>query len=563
MDKQVRLNSSEDFINIEQHFKLVAGPGAGKTRFLINHLTNVRSNSKRLGKNRKIGCITYTNSGVNTIIERLNDSNNHIDVSTIHGFLYKHVVKPYLWVLKDLNFPFDKLDGHEEPKHGYTFLAEFKSRTKQGYLKDEKELGKSLNKIKWMFNEHKELQPGFYKVYHKKVGKYFLNEESCLKYKELCWEKGIMSHDDVLYFGYKLLIENQSIREIIRAKFPYIFIDEFQDTNPIQSEILKMLGEQETIIGVIGDPAQSIFSFQGANLESFNEFTLEEMVTYTITDNRRSANEIIALANHVRSDPDFEQYNPDNKSNGKLKVLVGNSIKGYSRYLESYNQNTSDWCVVSYRNKEAKNVTLDSSNEKQAEDLDLFYEDNERGKMIYFIANALEYGMQMQIKEALKFLKKAYRKVETYDDRKAISDLKWLLDNYSDIYEASLKEFYNQYIYGRHGIKQKVQRGKYKEIYERITFKEFSNMINVIDDVSRYKTIHKVKGEEYNDVFLVLTNEKELEFITSPDIKNEDNRVYYVAITRTIMNLFINIPSLCKEKEQQLEGFGFSVERVE
>src|SRR5699024_9007042 len=253
----------------------------------------------------------------------------------------------------------------------------------------------------------------------------------------------------------------------------------------------------------------------------------------------------------------------DNKSNGKHKVWVGNSIKGYSRYLECYNQNTSDWCVVSYRNKEAKNVTLDSSNEKQAEDLDLFYEDNERGKMIYFIANALEYGMQMQIKEALKFLKKAYRKVETYDDRKAISDLKWLLDNYSDIYEASLKEFYNQYIYGRHGIKQKVQRGKYKEIYERITFKEFSNMINVIDDVSRYKTIHKVKGEEYNDVFLVLTNEKELEFITSPDIKNEDNRVYYVAITRTIMNLFINIPSLCKEKEQQLEGFGFSVERVE
>ncbi|WP_430788365.1 UvrD-helicase domain-containing protein [Virgibacillus flavescens] len=563
MAKKVRLNSSGDFINIEQHFKLVAGPGAGKTRFLINHLSSVRSNSKRLGKNKKIGCITYTNSGVNTIIERLNDSSNNIEVSTIHSFLYKHVVKPYLWVLKDLNFPFDKMDGHEEPKHGFTFLTEFKSKTKQGYLTEEKELGKALNKVRWMFNENKELQPGFYKVHHKKVGKYFLKEESCLQYKELCWQKGIMSHDDVLYFGYQLLKENKSIREVIRAKFPYIFIDEFQDTNPIQSEILKMLGEKETIIGVIGDPAQSIYSFQGASIEFFSEFTLEEMVTYTITDNRRSSNEIIALANHVRSDTEFEQYNPDNKSNGKLKILVGNSLMAYSQYMESYNKDISDWCVISYRNKDAKNVTMDSSKEKQAVDLDLFYEDNERGRMIYFIISALEYGVQMQVKEALKLLKKAYRKVEAYDEREAISDLKWLLDNYSDIYEASLKEFYNQYIYGRHGVKQKVQRGKYKEIYERATFKEFSYMINIIDDVSRYKTIHKVKGEEYNDVFLVLTNEKELDFITSPDIKKEDNRVYYVAITRTMMNLFINVPSLVKEKEQQLEALGFSVVRVE
>lgn len=562
MDKQVRLNSSEALIDIEQHFKLVAGPGAGKTRFLINHLSNVRSNSKRIGKNKKIGCITYTNSGANTVIKRLKDSNNHIEVSTIHSFLYKHVIKPYLWVLRDLTFPFDKLDGHEEPKHGFTFLKEFKSKTNQEYLTDQKELGKALNKIRWIFNESQELQPGFSKIYHKKVGRYFLKEESCLLYKKLCWEKGIMSHDDVLYFGYRLLRENNSIREVIRAKFPYIFIDEFQDTNPIQAEILKMLGEKETIVGVIGDPAQSIFSFQGASLESFNEFTLEGMATYTINDNRRSANEIVAIANHVRSDTDLQQYNPDNKSNGTLTILIGNSIKAYSLYMESYHQGTSDWCVISYRNKEAKNVKIDINEEVQA-DLDLFYEDNERGRMIYFIVSAIEYGVQMQVKEALKLLKKAYRKVDEYAEREAISDLKWLLDNYSDIYETSLKEFYNQYIYGRHGVKQKVQRGKYKEIYERTTFKEFSNMINIVDDVSRYKTIHKVKGEEYNDVFLVLPSENDLSFITAPDLNKEENRVYYVAITRTMMNLFLNVPSLDKEKEEQLKALGFRIERVE
>lgn len=563
MAEQVRLNSSEDFINIERHFKLVAGPGAGKTRFLINHLSNVRSNSKRLGRNKNIACITYTNSGVNTITKKLEDSNNHIDVSTIHSFLYRHIVKPYLWVLGDSEFPHDKLEGHEEPKHGYTFLKEFKSKTGQHYLRNDKELSNALSKIRWIFNENKDLQTGFYKRFHKKVGKYSLKENSCLKYKELCWEKGIMSHDDVLYFGYKLLLENKSVREIIRAKFPYIFIDEFQDTNPIQSEILKILGEKETIIGVIGDPAQSIYSFQGARLESFNEFTLENMATYTITENKRSANEIINLANIVRSDSDFEQYNPENKSGGKLKILVGSPIKTYYQYIEYDNQGISDWCVVSYRNEEAKKLRT-NSNKKNETDLDLFYEDNERGKRIYFIVNALEYGMQMQIKEALKLLKKAYRKVDFYSEREAISDLKWLLDNYSKIYDSSLKEFYNQYIYGRHGVKQKIQGGKYHDIYINITYKEFSKTINITDDASHFKTIHKVKGEEYNDIFLILNSENDLAFITDPDINIEENRIYYVAITRPMMNLFINIPFLRdKKKEQQLKALGFTIERVE
>ncbi|MFP3338829.1 hypothetical protein R0J91_12660, partial [Micrococcus sp. SIMBA_131] len=128
-------------------------------------------------------------------------------VSTIHSFLYKHVVKPYLWVLKDLEFPYDKLEGHEDPKHGFTFLSDFKLKTKQGYLSDEKELCNALSRIRWIFNDNKELQPGFYKIHHKKVGKYFLKEDSWMVYKELCWEKGIMSHDDVLFFGYKLLLE--------------------------------------------------------------------------------------------------------------------------------------------------------------------------------------------------------------------------------------------------------------------------------------------------------------------------------------------------------------------
>ncbi len=561
MDKQNRLNSSDDTINIELNFKLIAGPGAGKTRFLINHISNVRSNSRRLGKNKKIGCITYTKSGVNTINQRLEDSNNYVETSTIHSFLYKHIVKPYLWIFNDLDFPIDKLNGHEEPKHGYSFLKEFKTRTNQGYFKDDKKLGFALSNLKWIFDEEKNLKLGFQETYKRKIGKYFLKEESYLTYKKLCWKYGILSHEDVLYFGYKLLFEYQLIRKVIRSKFPYIFVDEFQDTNPLQTEILKLIGEEETIIGVIGDPAQSIYSFQGANLKSFKEFTIKDMIIYTIKENKRSAIEIINLANFVRSDEEFEQNNPNGLSGGKLNLYVGETKKAYSLYEKSDIRDESDWCVISFKNEYSKGVKL-NGNYNEEINLDLFYEDNERGKLIYFVINAIEYGSQMQLKEALKLLKKAYRKVEGYSDREALSDLKLLLNNYSEIYDLSLKEFYNQYIYGRYNIKNKVQRGKYNEIYDGIIFKEFLKTISINDDVSQFKTIHKVKGEEYNDIFLILPEEKNLDFIINPDLNIEENRVYYVAITRTKKNLFINIPMLGVEKEEKLHKLGFTIKRV-
>src|SRR5690606_37044257 len=84
-----------------------------------------------------------------------------------------------------------------------------------------------------------------------------------ISYKKIFWRNRRLHHDDVLFFGYQLLIRHPFILKVLRAKFPYFVIDEFQDTNPIQTAIIKLLAEKETVVGVIGDKAQSIFSFQG------------------------------------------------------------------------------------------------------------------------------------------------------------------------------------------------------------------------------------------------------------------------------------------------------------
>ena len=102
--------TSERTIPIDESFKLNAGPGAGKTYWLINHIKNVVTNSHKLEVMKKVACITYTNVGADTIISRFEYGDMMVvDVCTIHSFLYANVIKPYVHlVAADLGL---KLDG--------------------------------------------------------------------------------------------------------------------------------------------------------------------------------------------------------------------------------------------------------------------------------------------------------------------------------------------------------------------------------------------------------------------------------------------------------------------
>jgi DNA helicase-2/ATP-dependent DNA helicase PcrA len=102
------------------------------------------------------------------------------------------------------------------------------------------------------------------------------------------WEKGLLHHDDVLFFSFQIINKFPFVINILNAKFPYLFIDEFQDSNPIQVEIFKKLGLGESKIGVIGDIAQSIYSFQGADYTQFQNFSFQNMNEYILNENRRS-----------------------------------------------------------------------------------------------------------------------------------------------------------------------------------------------------------------------------------------------------------------------------------
>lgn len=551
LSKAIKLESSKDFVPIENHFKLYAGPGAGKTTFLTKHIYRILEHSNKISKAKKIACITYTNIGVETLQSRLLNSNDDVEITTIHSFLYKHVVKPYLWMVENCPFPIESLDGHDEIKLSRSLIQEFKTRSKSYFEEDlNNVLSSALGNLTWCL-EGESLEPKFLKFYQGKVGKYSIKKSAYMIYKELCWENGLLSHDDVLYFSYILLKQNDEIRRVLRAKFPYIILDEFQDTSPLQAEIIKLIAEKETIVGVIGDPCQAIFSFQGTDEDLFDTFNLENIKCYYLENNHRSSDQIISLLNHVRSGRDFDQYGPDEKQGEWPVILTGNSFAAH-KYVSN---NCKEFCTLAYKNSETKVLKYDFESADEQE-VDLTFIDGTRGWMIHFVVHAIEYAKQMKLKEAIKFMRKAYRKLDNFTDKEAFSNLKRLLGSYGDYSEGSLKDFYNNHIYDHLGIKGKISQGKISTFYEQLPYKKMAIEVKVIDDTSLYKTIHKSKGDEFDNVLVILPSDderKNLEFLLSPDLGKETHRVYYVALSRAKEKLYINLPSISDSTLKKLE----------
>ncbi|WP_414150385.1 UvrD-helicase domain-containing protein [Acetobacterium carbinolicum] len=552
------LDDSKQKIKIDNHFKVIAGPGAGKTTFVVSHIKNIIEKSDKISDLRKIACITYTNVGVESITAKLGDAYESTEVSTIHSFLYKNVVKPYLWILSDdYEFDLKNINGHDDVKPTYSILSEWKAETKQFALNDDKELSKALSKLSWILKDEI-IELGFQKTWYAKAGVYNIKKDSYLAYKKICWKNGLISHDDILFLSYKILEKNSRILDILRGKFPYVLVDEFQDTNPIQSAIIKLIANEETIVGVIGDECQSIYSFQGADVEQFINFNLPNMKLYYISDNRRSTVEIINLLNYVRGEKSFNQKSSDELHGDKPCIILGNFFKSFENVKELCNDEVI--CSLSYK-KELSNQLkygVESFFSEDATD-ELLFDDEERGRMIFYSICSMEYCKQLNYKEALKNMRKAYRKTIGFNDRDSFENMKRLSDSYNEITCLNISDFYNSYIYGFYNTKKRISSGNKKRYYDSLTYKQLACVVNINEDAGKFRTIHKAKGDEFENVLLLMNpcdfNEsKDLDFLLHPDMTNEEHRVYYVALSRAKKRLFISIPFVSVEVKSRLEN---------
>lgn len=320
-------------------FKVYAGPGAGKTYFLVQNVKNIVQTNHLISNSnlRKVLCITYTNAAVGEIKDRLFDFSKFIEVCTIHSFVIEHIIKPFqddLISLMKSDFEIDVNEGAPITSqieglgilHGINKeeIFEFVERESGEECIDYSK--KVMGDLGVDISSFDRNNPRKTKIkYAKKI-----KENHVKSIKKYVWSVvRRLTHDEILYFGYRIIQTNPTALYTLRVKFPFVFVDEFQDTNPLQTLLIKLIGEKSTIIGVVGDIAQSIYSFQGAKPKDFSSFQIEETSNeeYAIDNNRRSTQSIVNFCNFLRKSDDSitQQCVRRDVEDKSVKFLIGNS----------------------------------------------------------------------------------------------------------------------------------------------------------------------------------------------------------------------------------------------
>lgn len=150
-------------------------------------------------------------------------------------------------------------------------------------------------------------------------------------YWERCRQADAMDFDDLLLYTFLLLRDNPAILAKYREQFQYILVDEYQDTNSAQHTIVSMLGKEHERVCVVGDDAQSIYSFRGANIDNILNFTkvYPRAKVFKLERNYRSTQNIVSAANSLIKKNE-KQISKDVFSNNQ----EGNKIKLFEAYSD-------------------------------------------------------------------------------------------------------------------------------------------------------------------------------------------------------------------------------------
>lgn len=572
--------------NIETNFKVFAGPGAGKTTWLISHLERVLYESNRLNKTGKIACITYTNVAAEEILNRLKCDKSRFDISTIHSFLYRNIVKPFSYLIeKDDNgealFNTLLMDGHEEHIVQGDRLRRWINTINQLN-------GKDYNSYNWLQNkpnviaELSSLDYAFTDgeidliIRQNRGARLAKSNGELWLYKTKYWKDGIMHHEDVLYFSYLILSRSPRVIEFIRGKFPYIFVDEFQDTTEIQTWIIEKITEAKTKVGVVGDLAQSIYKFTGAKRTDFINFKSGNVSEFKLNHNHRSTNRIVDFLNLLR--PDIRQEYGQNKPDGSfVKILIGPIQAAKTWYVENYPE--SSLYVLTRKNTTVSEINdqLGVANSNLLNDLYSNDSNAQRAKLIHSILMSIRFREKGDLKNALSEIFKSIRRASGSQILKL--SLRRISISIIDSLKIdgnrrkSIAEFYLELrdkISGEYGfeIGSGLRAGSARTFYETHSINDILPFIKVdtkSDELVR--TIHSAKGTEFENtlVHFETTNEFRNYIFNSQnhiDSQEDDCRIFYVGCSRAMKNLFINIPEANEADIGNIENFKMVYERV-
>ena len=276
---------------------VIAGAGSGKTRVLVYRVAYLVENGVRP---ENILLLTFTRRAAQEMLRRasllLDERCAKVSGGTFHSFAHLSLRK-YARLL-DLSNNFSILD--ESDAQDAVNLA----RTQLGYHKMQQRFPRKraiLAVLSKSVNKSADIEEVLYDEYPQ-----FMEWQGEIKkiraaYDKYKREKSLLDYDDLLVYLKELLLKHEDARMQLSRKFQYIMVDEYQDTNKLQAYIGCLLASEHKNIMVVGDDAQSIYSFRGADFKNIIAFPkiFPGAKIITLEENYRSTQPILDMTNAV------------------------------------------------------------------------------------------------------------------------------------------------------------------------------------------------------------------------------------------------------------------------
>lgn len=277
-------------LSTKGQYLVIAGAGSGKTHTIVYRTAWLIENGV---DERSILMITFTKKSAFEMKERLEKvlkRDVKITISTFHSFCARLIIKHNIF------FGVEKMEILEEKQRDrlLLFLVEKILKKYEREHKNEKELEKIISLLNK--NDMK-----IQKLYEKDDKFLEILKEIKKEYRKYKYEKNLYDFDDLLEIVVKKLKENEKFRNILQEKIKYLVVDEYQDSNKIQRELLKLLSGENGNLMVVGDDFQSIYGFRGADFTNILKFgeDFKEARLIKLEKNYRSCNEIIDYSKKV------------------------------------------------------------------------------------------------------------------------------------------------------------------------------------------------------------------------------------------------------------------------
>ena len=568
---------------------VLAGAGSGKTKVLTNRIAYLIENGVR---DYNILAITFTNKAAKEMRDRV--YNLVGDVASFIGTFHSLGLRIIRENCGYLNLPsnFSIIDSDD-------VLTVIKKILKDMNL-DIKQYSPSYirNRISFIKNQmlsEMELD----KFFNTPIDKIVV--DVYYKYNERLIASAAVDFDDLLLMPVRLFEHNKEILEHYQERYKYILIDEYQDTNPVQYKLSKLLASKYKNIFVVGDMNQSIYAFRQADYHNIVNFEKDyaNAKTIKLEHNYRSTNNILNAANDVIS---------HNKERKDLRLYSDKGDGPKITYLRSYDEKHEISLVIDEINK----LYLDGYEPK---DVAILYRTNAQSRAIeevfaskgipYKIYGSYYFYNRKEIKDLISYLKLIYNDKDEISLRRiinvpkrgigdsAIKDIELRANlnqcsmydaleskkemEFKDIIESikktsenlSLTELIDE-VLDKSGMKKELEdshliedetrlenlmefksiTASYEERTGSVNLGDFLEEISLVSDQANHTedgnvvtlmTLHSAKGLEFPVVFMVGMEEGIFPHNMSimEDNIEEERRLCYVGITRAKEKLYL------------------------